>query len=264
MIEMPFRALVVIFLLAGPLFGAAAQTWFVGRAQAAALPAPPGACQAPEDLLSTTASFANIAADLAPGRDLDILAIDSATMLAPNQSTEASFPYRMAAYLRDREPGGNVNLTVRSGRGMTAVNMLAQIRTELAAHRYQLVIWQTGTVEAVRNLPPADFLDTLTEGVDAVRRQHGEVVLIDPQYSRFLRANANLDPYLAVMREAGTLPNAALFRRYDITKFWVDAGQIDLEKAERAQRQNVADQLHECIGRSLASLLVQAAGLPSP
>jgi hypothetical protein len=169
----------------------------------------------------------------------------------------------MAGYLRDRALGGAVNLTVRSGRGMTAMNMLAQIRTELAAHRYQLVIWQTGTVEAVRNLPPEDFLSTLTEGVDAVRRQDGDVVLVDPQYSRFLRANAKLDPYLAVMRKAGALPGAALFRRYDLMKFWVDAGQIDLEQAERPQRQDVADQLHDCLGRSLANLVLQAAGPPA-
>jgi hypothetical protein len=220
-------------------------------------------CAVPSDLLDAGAAFPHVAGALRTRRAIDVLAIGSATMLGPRGGTEGSFPYRMTALLRTAFPGVTVRLTVQSGRGLTAVNMLASLRTELAAHSYDLVLWQTATVEAVRNLPPDELFETLSDGAGRVRAANADLVLIDPQYSRFLRNNANLDPYLQVMQQAASLPDVVLFRRFDLMKYWVDNGQIDLERAGRGQRQNVADTLHDCLGLALAQMVTRGAA-PRP
>ena len=56
------------------------------------------------------------------------------------------------------------------------------------------MLWQTGTVEAVQGLRPDVLRGVLQDGADAAEDAHADLVLIDPQFSRFLRANADLEP----------------------------------------------------------------------
>src|SRR5260370_34011529 len=100
----------------------------------------------------------------------------------------------MAVALRAMRPGLRINLTVQGGRNMTADMMLPILRQELAAHPYDLVLWQTGTVEAVHGLGPDALRGGLQEGADAVESAHADLVLVDPQLSRFLRATADITP----------------------------------------------------------------------
>jgi hypothetical protein len=224
---------------------------------------PPPACAAPADITASDTKLPHVAAAFKATKRLDILAVGSATMLGPRGATEGSFPYRMADYLRAAVPGATINLSVHSGRGLTAADMLATIGTELDHHPAQLVLWQTATVEAVRNLPPEDFFQTLSEGAKRVQDANADLILIDPQFSRFLHANANLDPYEQTLQQATGLPDVLLFRRFDLMRHWVGAGQIDLERAGRNDRQKMADLLHDCLGRALALTILQAADLPA-
>ena len=63
-------------------------------------------------------------------------------------------------------PSVEFRLTVRGGRGMTAEQMLPLIDAALKQQRYPLVLWQTGTVEAVRGLQPDGMLDVLHAGAE--------------------------------------------------------------------------------------------------
>ncbi|HEX3350809.1 MAG TPA: hypothetical protein VHS58_22180, partial [Acetobacteraceae bacterium] len=162
---MPRGWLLAILLLCAPLGPAAAQPSAPASSRAGPPSTDPSLCEAPSDLTETAANFPMVAAALQPGHSLDILAVGSATMLGPDRSTDASFPAVAAAMLRVAIPAASVMLTVRSGRGMTAADMLPIMREALMRRHFQLVIWQTGTVEAVRGLPPDDFLQTLDEVV---------------------------------------------------------------------------------------------------
>ncbi len=179
-----------------------------------------------------------------------------ATALQPNQS---GFPWQAAKALEAAVPGLHANVTVIGRRGLTADEMLPLLQQEVRRAPYRLVLWQTGTVDAVAEDSPEDFYQTLVEGADTVAAAGADLVLIDPQYSRFLAANANLQPYLAAFQEAATLPSVGLFHRFDIMRDWVENGDIDLERAPKAERQATAIRLHACLGRELAKELLSAA-----
>jgi hypothetical protein len=196
------------------------------------------------------------------GGTLNILVVGSGTVMGPEKNDSAmSFPQRMAQALKAAVPGAQVTLTVRGGKGMTAAEMLPILQHELAMEHYQLVVWQTGTVEAVRSLSADELAGTLAAGVEQVATAGSDLVLVDPQYSRFLRANANLDPYERVLEQAAASPGVSLFRRFDLMHTWVEDGGIDLEHAPTADRQKVAELLHACLGRALAGLVLNEAGL---
>jgi len=225
-------------------------------------------CDMPPDLTTPTAPLTRVAAALSKG-GLDILALGSGSTVGESggvgnpalayQSHEQSFPHRMADALQAMKPGLRVTLTVKGGRNMTADSMLPMLRDALAARHYDLVLWQTGTVEAVEGLRPDALHGVLQDGADAVEEAHADLVLIDPQFSRFLRANADLSPYETVLVQMTSTSPVTLFHRYDLTANWVTSGQIDLERVSRDQRDETVALLNNCLGQALARYVLAGA-----
>jgi acyl-CoA thioesterase I len=228
------------------------------------------ACDMPPDLTTPQAPLTRVAAALATRNSLDILALGSGSTVGDSRGSngpavslhrpESSFPYRMMQAMRAMRPGLRINLTVKGGRNMTADTMLSILRHELAGHRYDLVLWQTGTVEAVQGLRPDVLRGVLQDGADAAEEAHADLVLIDPQFSRFLRANADLNPYETVLVQMTASPNVTLFHRFDLTQGWANSGQVDLERVSRDERDKTIGLLNDCLGQALARFLLAGVG----
>ena len=77
-------------------------------------------------------------------------------------------------------------------------------------------------------------------------------MLIDPQFSRFLRANADLSPYETVLMQMTNTPAVTLFHRFDLTQAWINTGQVDLERVSRDMRDKTIAALNDCLGEALA------------
>jgi hypothetical protein len=258
----------------------------------AARAATPDPCAAPDDVTGAIAGLSRVAAVLKPGGVLRVLAVGSATMFGPDATlmpgtvtsqaltrppnpavpavvppsalttpvaSENAFPWQMAHALETAVPGLKVEVVLRGGRGMAASEMFDQMRKELAARPYQLVLWQTGTVEAVRNTPPGEFAQVLSDGAEATEAANANLMLIDPQYSRFLQTNSNLDPYTQALQQAASMPGVVLFRRYDLMHAWVNDGQIDLERTPKPDRRKTVELLHRCLGQHLARMVLAGA-----
>ncbi|MDE2517315.1 MAG: SGNH/GDSL hydrolase family protein [Rhodospirillales bacterium] len=200
-------------------------------------------------------------AALASGKPVAILAIGSATTAGGKEAAQALFPAYLMAALHQALPGTAFTLAVRGGRGQTAEDMLPELHRALAGGHIPLVLWQTGTVEAVRGLRPSGMQDALAQGIEEVAAQGGNVVLIDPQFSRFLRANVDLPPYEAVLNEAAAMPGVSLFPRYALMQEWAANREIDLERTPRRARAAALARLNACIGLSLARFVL--AGMPA-
>ena len=227
---------------------------------------PADACGAPDELVTTDVPLGQFATAIAAGGPVDVLAVGSATTVgsvtAPREQTASpgnTFPWQMVRALHAALPSVEFRLTLRGGRGMTAEDMLPLIDAALKQQHYPLVVWQTGTVEAVRGLQPDGMLDILHTGAERVREAGGDLVLVDPQFSRFLRANTDLDPYEGVMQQVATMPGVGLFHRFDLMKAWVDDGKMDLERTPKADREKALDELNACLGKALARFVLSGA-----
>jgi hypothetical protein len=209
----------------------------------------------------------HLGAALKPGATINILSLGAVADAKPTSGlTQPAAPTGFFAQLSHALEAGvkglHTQVTVRGGRGLLAPNQLDLMRTALAQHAYQVVLWQTGTVDAVQDEPPEDFYRALSDGADAVSQSNADLILVEPQYSRFLEANADLSPYLSAMQEVGATTGAVVFHRYDLMHDWEDAGLIDLEHASMSDRPAVAARLHTCLAAELArTLLTGAAGV---
>lgn len=224
------------------------------------------ACEIPVEYVTPSAPLPTFQAALTANRPVEILALGSGSTVGDvsgaagaafaGKTPGESFPFRMLDALRALRPGSRFNLTVAGGRNMTAEEMLGVLNQHLGERHYDLLLWQTGTVEAVRGLRPEAFHDVLETGIAAAAARHVDVVLVDPQFSRFLRANIDLDPYEWVMQQTADNNNVALFRRFALTQAWVTSGEVDLERVGRDAREKTVALLNTCLGQALAAYLL--------
>jgi acyl-CoA thioesterase I len=230
------------------------------------------ACEVPAEFITPSVPLASVAAALAADRPVDILALGSGSTVGEigiatgkafaGKTPGASFPYKMVEALRSLRPEARFNLTVAGGQNMSAGDMLAELRKHLAGHHYDLLVWQTGTVEAVRGLRPEMLHDVLQQGIADAAAKHVDVLLVDPQFSRFLRANIDLDPYEWVLQHTADNEGVGLFRRFSLTQNWVDSGEVDLERVGRDQRDKTVGLLNTCLGRAMADYILAGATKP--
>jgi len=213
-------------------------------------------CQTPADLTADPTPLTHARQAVRAQQRLRILVVGAGSTAAPTIGRpDNAYPHRMAEHLTRTLPGIDVNVRVRGARGLAAQDMLGIISTELRQAGADLVVWQTGTVEAVRGIEIDAFARTLEYGITLIPARGADVVLVTPQFSRYLRAHADLDPYLDTMRAAAAFPDVALFPRYELMQFWVDLGRHDLERAPRSGRSRMADALAACIGERLAAFI---------
>jgi acyl-CoA thioesterase I len=222
-------------------------------------------CDVAPQFVTVQKPLAPLKAAIDAGGPIEILAVGSGSTTGANGlRSEDAFPYRMLDGLRAALPGVTFNLTVRGSRGMSAEQMLPLVEAQMKQTPAKLVLWQTGTVEAIRGLRPARMREVLREGLDVIRAAGGSLVLVDPQFTRALRANTDVEPYETELQQVAALPGAALFHRYELTRYWVLQDRIDPERAPNDAREAELGRLNRCLGHALARYVLSGAGIAAP
>ncbi len=226
----------------------------------AATAAPPDICPAVPELAAAPEHLNAFAHALRIGGPVNILALGSASTAESGES----YPHIMVEVLRAALPHAELRLDVRGKRGLTGAEMVGLLSSALAQRRYALVIWQTGTVDAVRGLPPEELAAALEQGAGMVAAAGANLVLVDPQFSRFLSANVDLAPYELALDRTTALPGVVLFPRYSLMRTWTERGGLDVESTAPAKRPVTVALVHACVGRALADFVLSGvrAGVP--
>jgi hypothetical protein len=216
------------------------------------------ACDVPPYLLSTESTLPKVAEAVKNARPLTILVVGSrsSTILA---SESSAYPAKLQAALKEKLPSIPVNLSVELQNGKTAEEVDASLVKLVEAKRPTLVIWQTGTVDAMRSIDPDDFRGAIDEGVAALQNAGVDVVLVNLQYSPRTETMISAPPYLDNMRVVAQQHSIPLFDRFAIMRHWNDAGDFDLFSTFHGT--DMAKRVHACLGRALSKFVLDAARL---
>jgi hypothetical protein len=152
-----------------------------------------------------------------------------------------------------------VNLSVELQSAKTAEEVAVGLGKLVEAKKPTLVIWQTGTVDAVRAIDPDDFRNAVNEGVVALQNAGADVVLVNLQYSPRTETMISAPPYLDNMRVVAQQHDIPLFDRFAIMHHWNDAGDFDLFSTSHGVE--LAKRVHACLGRALSKFVIDAAHL---
>lgn len=116
------------------------------------------------------------------GGHLTVLAMGSSSIEGIGASRpELGFVPRLEADLERRLPGVQVTVVNKGIGGETARETRLRLEREIAAVRPDLVIWQLGTNDILRNRPMDDIFADFRAGQAVLDRAGVDVLLIDPQ-----------------------------------------------------------------------------------
>jgi hypothetical protein len=197
------------------------------------------------------------------GKKLDIAVVGSASSeLSGTAGTNIAYPTWLEESLRRLLPGVAVKVTTSARPRETASEMEAKLQRVLGESKPALVIWQTGTADAIRGVDPDEFRASLDDGIDKLRAADTDVVFINMQYSPRIEAMLAVTAYADAMHIVAVKREAVLFDRFAIMKRWNESGVFDLNGPTRTT--NIAEKVHGCLGRLLADTVVEGARLAAP
>jgi len=213
-------------------------------------------CDVPDSLLATESSLTKVADVVNSGRALDILVVGSRSSTIVSSDSSA-YPARLQAALKEKLPQLTVNLAVEIQAKKTAEEAATSFAKLLEAKKPTLVIWQTGTVDAMRSVDPDEFRNAVEEGVVALQNAGADVILMNPQYSPRTETMISVPPYIDNLRAVAQARDVPLFDRFAIMRQWNEQGDFDLFSA--AHGIDLAKRVHDCLGRALAKFIIDAA-----
>jgi hypothetical protein len=218
----------------------------------------PAGCDVPSSLLQTESSLPKVAEAVKEGHPLDILLVGSRSSTIGSDVSNA-YPMRMQAALKDKLPQVPVNVSVEILPAKTAEETVSSFVKLMEGKKPTLVIWQTGTVDAMRSIDPDDFRGAVDDGVVALQKSGADVVLLNPQYSPRTETMISVPPYLDNIRAVAQQHDIPLFDRFAIMHQWNDQGDFDLFGAHHGTE--LAKRVHDCLGRALSDFVIRAAHL---
>ncbi|MGZ5871678.1 MAG: SGNH/GDSL hydrolase family protein [Bradyrhizobium sp.] len=222
----------------------------------------PESCAVPDYLLATESTLSKVADAVKNGRSLDILVVGSRSSTIDstmNNSEAGAYPGRLLVALKEKLPSIAVNVSVDIQAKKTAEEVAAGLPKLMEGKKSNLVIWQTGTVDAVRSVDPEDFRAAVDDGVVALQEAGADVILMNPQYSPRTETMISVPPYLDNMRVVAQQHDVPLFDRFAIMRHWAESGEFDLFSTFHGVE--LAKRVHDCIGRALSQFVIDAAHL---
>jgi hypothetical protein len=217
----------------------------------------PAECRVAENLIEPSFRLPQVTRAMAAKR-LSILVVGAGSSQLPGSSGAGNaYPARLQHALAEQLRGVEVKVATDVKAGRTAAEMVKALPAALSAAKPSLLVWQTGTVDAMLGIDQDQFSQALDKGIKAAHSVGADVVLINAQYSPRTESMIALGTYVEDMRWVALQQEVPLFDRFSIMKLWGDLGTFDLYSATK--KLDIAERVHDCLGRLLADLVIAAA-----
>ena len=222
----------------------------------------PPSCAVPDNLLFVDNNLNRVTTAVGKQHQLAIAVFGTgSSTLAGSDGPSLAYPARLEAALNQRLSNVMVRVATRTKAGQTADSMRRNMNELLVDEKPNLVIWQTGTVDAIRRVELDDFRTALEAGVDTLQSGGADVILMNMQYSPRTESIIAVGPYVDEMRAVAQQRDVALFDRFAIMRNWSDEGAFDFYAAGRDN--GLAQRVHDCLGRALGTLVIEEGHLQS-
>jgi len=216
----------------------------------------PPSCAVPDNLLFVDNTLNKVTTAVGKQHQLAISVFGTgSSTLAGAEGPSLAYPARLEAALNQRLSKVTVRVTSRTKNGLTADGMRRTIKDMLLDDRPNLVIWQTGTVDAIRRVELDEFRAALEDGVETLQAAGTDVMLMNMQYSPRTESMISVGPYVDEMRAVAQQRDIPLFDRFAIMRYWSDEGAFDFYAAGKDN--GLARRVHDCLGRAIGALVIE-------
>ena len=213
-------------------------------------------CDVPDELMQVDEKLPHLAERLHAGQPLRIVAIGGAsTTGSAAGSSDLAYPHRLQEILARWYPTTSVTVVNRGVPRQTARQMLDRFPTDVLPEDPVLVIWETGTTDAVRGVDVDDFAAALQAGIDELEAHGIDVMLVDMQFSHSTMAVIDFERYLNTLHRVGDVNDVNVFPRFEMMRYWSEQNVFNFDGVAKDERAGLAAKVYECIAGKLADAI---------
>jgi ABC-type amino acid transport substrate-binding protein len=214
-------------------------------------------CGVAAHFVHADAALTRVADSIAKTKTLKIVVVGTTSSTLPGANGEAlAYPARLDVALRKKLPDVAVKVISLAKPRQTAADMAEGFAKVLKDEKPALVIWQTGTYDAMRGVGAENFQATLEAAVDKLQAGGSDVIFMNMQYSPRTEAVISVAPYADAIRWVALEHAVNVFDRQAVMRHWSELGTFDLLTATKSL--DTAAKVHDCFGSMLADLIVEA------
>ncbi|WP_147080192.1 SGNH/GDSL hydrolase family protein [Methylobacterium haplocladii] len=205
----------------------------------------------------------HVARQLALGEPLRIVAFGSSSTQGIGASTPAAaYPARLEAALKRALPrlAGGVTVLNRGIGGEAIDEMLARLDRDVIGEHPDLVIWQTGSNDALRGIALDHFRDETLTAVRRIREAGIDVVLMEPQWCPRFDATPGAYRFRDAVREIGETLDVPVIRRSTLMRDWIGQAKLTHSELFSADGLHMADRGYDLLAQAAAADVLREAG----
>jgi ABC-type amino acid transport substrate-binding protein len=214
-------------------------------------------CDVAAHLVHADAGLPRVADSIAKSKAFKVVVVGTTSSTLPGAGGQSlAYPARLEVALQKRLPDVAVKVISLAKPRQTAADMAEGFSRILRDEKPALVIWQTGTYDAMRGIGPENFQATLEAAADRLQAGGADVIFMNMQYSPRTEAVISTAPYADAIRWVALEHAVNVFDRQGIMRQWSELGTFDLLTATKSL--DTAAKVHDCFGGMLADLVVEA------
>ena len=186
-------------------------------------------------------------------RDPIIVAFgSSSTAGAGASSPQNGYVAQIRRALETQMDGLRIPIINAGVSGNTTADMLRRLKHDVLDRKPTVVIWQTGTNDALRQLPLESFRRDLRRGIADMTARRIRVILVDQQDFAAADTVKNYSDYVSVMQEVAHQENVTLLHRYRVMRYLALQRRGGMDELLAKDRLHMSDVAHKCVGELLA------------
>jgi acyl-CoA thioesterase I len=213
-------------------------------------------CATPRGGIPIIAPLEHFAERINHGGPLNIVAVgSSSTSGIGATSLDLSYPSRLEVELRRLFPKFEIHVVNRGKGGEDAPEELARLSGDVVALHPDLAIWQVGTNAVLRRDDLAADGEWMREGVDLLKRNGIDVVLMDLQYAPRVLERSAYPAMEELIADTADRERVGLFRRFALMRFWGRSHTLDAPMMVGADGLHMTDAGYGCLAADLAAAL---------
>src|SRR5215469_15141826 len=205
-------------------------------------------CVAPEDLTDLTTPLPHTAARLAAGKRLTIVALGSSSTYGTGASRpDYAYPNRLAALLQARFPKLQIRVLNRGVGGEVGTSTAERIARDVLPAKPDLVIWQVGTNDVLRDLDPDEPMKSVRAGIARMKAVGADVILMDVQYAPAVLRHSTYREMEHALSATARSAGVPLFPRFALMRDWAERGSMRMSVMVGPDRLHMTDTSYDCL-----------------
>ena len=214
-------------------------------------------CAAPPGGVPIIAPLAHFAARVSEGGPLTIVAVGSSSTAGIGAtSPELTYPSRLEVELRRLLPQRDIRVVNRGRSGEDAPEELARLGVDVVTAHPDLAIWQVGTNAVLRRDDLGTDGEWMREGIDLLKRNNIDVVLMDLQYAPRILERRSYSAMEDLVADTADEEHVGFFRRFTLMRYWQGSHASDAPAMIGADGLHMTDAAYGCLAADLAKALV--------